>query len=143
MCSYIWGGGKVGVGVGGFEGIVFLPLSLCSNPNRQELGQPRPVTPAGSAQPINQTQLKSVLRIRIRDLGWGKIRIRDPHPGSGMNIPDNFSNSLETVFGLKILKFFVSCLDLGSRIRDLGWKTWIRDPVYKHPGTATPAETMV
>jgi hypothetical protein len=45
--------------------------------------------------------------------------------GSGMNIPDNFSESLETVLGLKILKFFYAdrgfriflALDLGS-----GWK---------------------
>ncbi len=27
-------------------------------------------------------------------------------PGSGMNIPDHFSESLETVLGLKIFKFF-------------------------------------
>jgi hypothetical protein len=26
--------------------------------------------------------------------------------GSGMNIPDHVSKSLETIFGLKILKFF-------------------------------------
>jgi hypothetical protein len=35
------------------------------------------------------------------------IRIRDgKKSGSGMNIQDNFSKSLETVLGLKILKFF-------------------------------------
>jgi hypothetical protein len=26
--------------------------------------------------------------------------------GSGMNIPDHISESLETIFGVKILKFF-------------------------------------
>jgi hypothetical protein len=32
----------------------------------------------------------------------------DPDPGfvSGMNIPDNISESLETIFGVKILNFF-------------------------------------
>jgi hypothetical protein len=34
--------------------------------------------------------------------------------GSGMNIPDNFSESLETVLGLKILKFFSAYPDPGS-----------------------------
>jgi hypothetical protein len=33
--------------------------------------------------------------------------------GSKMNIPDNFSETLETVFGLKMLKFFDE--DLGPR----------------------------
>jgi hypothetical protein len=42
-----------------------------------------------------------------------------------MNIPDHISKSLETIFWLKILKFFDA--DPGSemekiRIRDLGWE---------------------
>jgi hypothetical protein len=37
-------------------------------------------------------------------------------PGSGMSIPDHLSESLETVFGLKIHKFFDADPDLGSRI---------------------------
>jgi hypothetical protein len=36
--------------------------------------------------------------------------------GSGMNIPDNFSENLETVLGLKILKFFEADADPGSGI---------------------------
>jgi hypothetical protein len=42
---------------------------------------------------------------------------------SGMNIPDHFSQSLETVLVLKILKFFDA--DPGFEIfltRDPGWK---------------------
>jgi hypothetical protein len=47
-----------------------------------------------------------------------------------MNIPDHISESLETVFGLKILKFFDAdpgsgiflTLDPGSGFRDPGWK---------------------
>jgi hypothetical protein len=60
--------------------------------------------------------------------------------GSGMNIQDYISESLETIFlGVKILKFFD--VDPGSgmekiRIRDPGWKNfgsgmekiWIWDP---------------
>jgi hypothetical protein len=34
--------------------------------------------------------------------------------GSGMNIPDHISGSLETIFGLKILKFFDADPDPGS-----------------------------
>jgi hypothetical protein len=49
--------------------------------------------------------------IRIRDLvlfppldqGSG---IEEKNPGSRMNIPDNFFESLETLFMIKILKFF-------------------------------------
>jgi hypothetical protein len=48
---------------------------------------------------------------------------KNPDSGSGVNVPDHFSASLETVLGLKILKFFGA--DPGSRIfltRDPGWK---------------------
>jgi hypothetical protein len=59
-----------------------------------------------------------------------------------MNIPDHISESLETIFGFKILKFFDgsgmrNLFDPGSGIQDPGWKTFgsgIRD---KHPGSAT------
>jgi hypothetical protein len=45
---------------------------------------------------------------------------------SGMNNPDHISESLETIFWVKILKFFEA---------DPGWKKIrIRD---KHPGSAT------
>jgi hypothetical protein len=45
-------------------------------------------------------------------------KIRDPDPGfgSGMNNPDHISESLETIFWAKILKFFNS--DPGSGIWD-------------------------
>jgi hypothetical protein len=51
--------------------------------------------------------------------------------GSGMNNPDHFSESLETIFWVKILKFLYA-----DPIRDPGWKklgsgleeTRIRDP---------------
>ncbi len=66
-----------------------------------------------------------MLRIRIRDPGWVKIRmlIRDPDPGSGsgMNDPDHISESLETIFWVKILKFFSADPEwekFGSGIRD-------------------------
>jgi hypothetical protein len=57
----------------------------------------------------------------IRDPGWVKNQdpVRDGKKsgsGSGMNNPDHISESLETIFGLKILKFFYS--DPGSGIRD-------------------------
>ncbi len=39
--------------------------------------------------------------------------------GSGMNAPDHISESLETFFGLKVLKFFYADPDLGPRIQNL------------------------
>ncbi len=42
--------------------------------------------------------------------------------GSGMNNPDHISESIETFFGVKILKFFDA--NLGSRME----KIRIRDP---------------
>jgi hypothetical protein len=64
----------------------------------------------------------SVLRIRIRDPvyfgpldpGSGMGKNQDPDPGPGMNIPNHFSESLETIFWVKILKF--SDADPGSGI---------------------------
>ncbi len=41
---------------------------------------------------------------------------KNPGSGFGMNIPDHFSESLETFFGLKILKFFDADLDPGFGI---------------------------
>ncbi len=74
-----------------------------------------------------------------------KVKIRSP----GMNILDHISESLETIFWVKILQFFDADADPGSgnlfdprsgmekfRIRDKGWKKFgsgIRD---KHPGSA-------
>jgi hypothetical protein len=60
--------------------------------------------------------------------------------GSVMNNPDHISERLETVFRVKILKFFDADPESGMgkvRIRDPGWKkigTGIPD---KHPGSAT------
>jgi hypothetical protein len=53
--------------------------------------------------------------------------------GSGMNIPDYISESLETIFWLKILKFFDTDPNSGSGIfltLDPGWKT--SDPGWKN-----------
>jgi hypothetical protein len=45
--------------------------------------------------------------------------------GSGMNNPDHISESLETIFGVKIFIFFDADPGFGMekiRIRDPGWK---------------------
>ncbi len=80
-------------------------------------------------------QLQSVFRIRIRDPVpfWPGVSNQDSDPRSGMKFPNHISETLETIFGLKKLKFFDA--DQGSGIflfRD--GKIWIRD---KHPGSAT------
>jgi hypothetical protein len=43
---------------------------------------------------------------------------KNPDLGSGMNIPDHFSESLETFFYGKILKFFDADPDPGSGMQD-------------------------
>ncbi len=48
--------------------------------------------------------------------GPGWVKNHDPDLGSGMNIPDHISESLETIFGLKILKFFDVDPDPGSGV---------------------------
>jgi hypothetical protein len=56
------------------------------------------------------------------DPGWKKS-------GSGMNIPDHFSQSLETVFRVKILKFFYADPDPGSFSPCIrGWKNLDPNP---------------
>jgi hypothetical protein len=48
-----------------------------------------------------------------------------------MNNPDHISESLETIFGVKILKFFDADLGSNGKYPDPGSvmeKTWIRDP---------------
>jgi hypothetical protein len=58
------------------------------------------------------------------------IRIRNgKKSGSGMRIPDNFFESLETVFRSKILKFFDDDPDPGSGI----FWSWIRDGKIRIP----------
>ncbi len=61
------------------------------------------------------------------DPGSGSGMGKNPDPGSGMNIPDHFSESLEKVFGVKntYSKYFEA--DPGSGIfltLDPGWKNW-------------------
>jgi hypothetical protein len=57
----------------------------------------------------------------------------DPGSGSGMNNPDHISESLQTIFWVKIFKFFDA--GSGSGIRNLfDPGSGIRD---KHPGSTT------
>jgi hypothetical protein len=58
--------------------------------------------------------------------------------GSGKNIPDNFCESLETVFRLKILKFFYADPRFFFTL-DPGWMKFGSGIRYKHPGSATLA----
>jgi hypothetical protein len=65
--------------------------------------------------------------------------VKKSRSGSGMNILDHISKSLETIFWVKILKFFDTCgfgsgnlFDPRSGIRDGKIRIWD-----KHPGSAT------
>ncbi len=68
---------------------------------------------------------------------------KNPDPGSGMNIPDYFSESLETVFRVKILIFFDAGPDPGSEIflildprsRIEKFESGIRDKTSRIPNT--------
>jgi hypothetical protein len=55
----------------------------------------------------------------------------DPGSGSGMNIPDHISESLETIFWVKTLELFDEDPDPGTRVcltLDPGWKNSDPDP---------------
>jgi hypothetical protein len=89
------------------------------------------------------------IRIRIRSkIAW--IRKTDPGPGSGSgkNNPDHISKSLETIFRVKILKFFNAdprYLMAKIRMRDPGWKKFgsrinIPDPQHCLTGENTKSK---
>ncbi len=80
--------------------------------------------------------MRTRILIWVRYISTPRSRIRDgknadpgsgmeKKSGSGMYLPDHFSESLETVFRVKILKFFYADPDPGSGIfltLDPGWK---------------------
>jgi hypothetical protein len=80
-----------------------------------------------------------VLRIRIRDpvpfrpldlgSGIGKKQDPDPGSGSGTNIPDHISESIKTIFWVKILN---SLMRMRIRIRE-SFLTWIREEKIPDP----------
>ena len=67
----------------------------------------------------------------IWDQGW--VKNQDPDFGSGMNIPDHISESLETIFGVKILNI-LRCVGIWIRnpesfgLWNRDEKIWIWDP---------------
>ncbi len=82
----------------------------------------------GKENRIHGHQLSSVLRIRIRDPGYGVFLT--PGSGTGMNNPDHISESLETIF------FVVNYLNSLMRIQDPRWKKFgsgIRDEKNSDP----------
>jgi hypothetical protein len=60
----------------------------------------------------------------------GRVKNQEPDPesGSGMNNSDNISESLETIFWVKILKFFDT--DPGWKNLDPGWKKFTTKIAY-------------
>ncbi len=105
-----------------------------------------------SGQALIQSTKQAVLRIRIPGSGAfltpgrGRVQNQDPDPsGSVTNIPDLISESLETIFWVKIIKFFDA--DPGIFVTlDPGQKKFginVPDPltVALRPGTARTAIT--
>jgi hypothetical protein len=76
------------------------------------------------ADPDSESGIRSLFDSRIRDPGWVKTQGSDPGSGSEMNILDHISESLETIFWVKIFEFFDADADPGSRME----KIRIRDP---------------
>ncbi len=62
--------------------------------------------------------------------------------GSGMNIPHHISESLETIFWVKILQFFYADPEQGSGPFDPGYGMEKFGSGDKDPGSATLAETL-
>jgi hypothetical protein len=72
--------------------------------------------------PVLRIRIRCLFDPWIRDPGWVKNQDPDPRSGSAMNNPDQ---SLETIFWVKILKFFDANPDPGSGIfltMDPEWK---------------------
>ncbi len=61
-----------------------------------------------------ESGIRCFFNLCIRDPGCKKNP--DPDPGSEIGIPDHITESLKTIFGLKILKFFNADPDPGSGI---------------------------
>jgi hypothetical protein len=114
------------------------PLLLLLRPAHQlQVGGHRP---AAVLTHYNNNNDNAVLRIRIRDPCLFDPWIRDPgwvknqDPGSGMgkksgsgswmNNPDQISESLETIFGVKMLKYF----DVDPGWKEFGTGINIPDP---------------
>jgi hypothetical protein len=79
---------------------------------------------------ILPSHILGICSVADPDPGW--VKSQDSDPGSGMNIPDHNSESLETIFWAKILKFLDAdaeiflTLDPGSGIERIR----IRDRVF-------------
>ncbi len=75
-----------------------------------------------------------LIRCLFVNLDPGSEMGKNPRSGSGMNILDHISERFETIFWVKILKFFHEDADPGIFLTlEPGWKTfgsWIRD---EHP----------
>jgi hypothetical protein len=95
-------------------------VHVCPAPPRQHFCRERARGPSGIRCLFLTTW--------IRDTGWVK------KSGSGMNKPDHISESLETIFWVKILEFFDS---------DPGWKKiWIWDPGWKKFGPTCATQLL-
>jgi hypothetical protein len=87
-----------------------------------------------------------VLQIRIRDPGAGAFFTpgsgmgKKLGSGSGMKYPNHISESLETIFWVKILKFFD--VDPGSGMKKFGSGINILDPQRCQQRTLTPRKLL-
>ncbi len=71
----------------------------------------------------------------IRDPGWVKIRIRIRDPDPELSNPDHISESLETIFWVKILELFDADPGFAMekiRIRNPGSQYWFIHFFYIH-----------
>jgi hypothetical protein len=81
------------------------------------------------ADPDRGSGIRCLFDPWIRDPGWAKHQDPDPGSETGMNNPDHISESLETIFWVKILKFFYADPESGME------KIQIRDQKNSDPGS--------
>jgi|LakMenEpi03Aug12_release.lakeMendotaPanAssembly.Ray.scaffolds.fasta_scaffold1585517_1 hypothetical protein len=87
-------------------------LALRQNPDFEQYHNYRYITRnlfSLTTKPVLRIRIRCPFDPRIRDPGWVK-----PRSGSGMNPPDHISESLETIFWVKLMSI------------------WIRDPRWKN-----------
>jgi hypothetical protein len=71
----------------------------------------------------SRSRIQGIFDPWIRDPGWAKNQVPDPGFGCGVNILKHTSDSLETIFWVKIFKFFEADADPGIFLTlDPGWK---------------------
>ncbi len=136
----LYGGGELGLGETHQLVAVVDPGVLYVRRRRCRVASAQSQQDVVVAAPVQRRPAwqKCSIKCSVADTGSGAFLTtasgmdKKSGSGSGMNNPDHISESLETIFGVKILKFFDA--DPGSGMKKFGSR--IRDRKNVDPGSA-------